>query len=82
MASLAFRTCVQMIIESFLELACFYVVVLKKAEKLFVCIFLAPRFKSLHTMENKENKSKTTNAERCKGYRQKNLEEYGKKDAL
>ena len=33
-------------------------------------------------MENKWNKSKTKNAERCKYYREKNLKEYRKKDVL
>ena len=73
LVSLAFRTCVLMIIESFLDWACFYVVVLKKAEKVFVCTFLAPRFKSLQAMESKENKCKTTNAERCKRYQEEKL---------
>ena len=33
-------------------------------------------------MANKENKSKTTNAEHCKRYQEKNLEEYKKKGAF
>lgn len=33
-------------------------------------------------MENKENKSKTTNAERSKRHRDRNLEQYRKKDAV
>ena len=33
-------------------------------------------------MENEGNKTKTTNAERCKRYREKNSDEYKVKDAL
>ena len=49
---------------------------------LILCRPVGKSFKSLQTMENKENKSKITNAGRCKNYLEKNLKEFGKKDAL
>ena len=60
----------------------FFFVLGKKTSFLSDLSELAPRFASQQTMENKQNKSKTTNAERCKRYREKHSEEYRNQDAL
>ena len=60
----------------------FFFVLGKKTSFLSDLSELAPRFTSLQTMENKQNKSKTTNPERCKRYREKHSEEYRNQDAL
>ena len=60
----------------------FFFVLGKKTSFLSDLSELAPRFTSLQTMENKQNKSKTTNPERCKRYQENHSEEYRNQDAL
>ena len=60
----------------------FFFILGKKTSFLSDLSELVPRFTSLLTMENKQNKSKTMNAERCKRYQEKHSEEYRNQDAL
>ena len=81
MGPLSFRTHLSNI-SSNVKSKSFFFILGKKKSFLSDLSELAPRFTSLHTMESKQNKSKTTNAERCKRYRGKHSEEYRNQDAL
>ena len=64
------------------KLKSFSFVLVKKTSFLSDFSELAPRFTSLQTMEYKQNKTKTTNTERCKRYQEKHSEKYRNQDAL
>ena len=81
MASLFFQTHLSKT-SSNVKSKSFFFILGKKTSFLSDLSELVPRFTSLLTMENKQNKSKTTNAERCKRYQEKHSEEYRNQDAL